>query len=38
MHSMLSGSQAADEAAARRHIRNVVTNAQLRDIAKQQVG
>lgn len=36
VHMVMLSSQAAEDAAQRRHMRNVVTNAQLRDIAQQQ--
>ncbi|KAG2484149.1 hypothetical protein HYH03_017030 [Edaphochlamys debaryana] len=36
MHTMMSSAQAAEDAAQRRHMRNIVTNAQLRAIAQQQ--
>lgn len=36
VHTIIASSQAAEEAMNKRHLRNIVTNTQLRDIAEQQ--
>ena len=38
VHAIMQQNRAVDDAATKRHFRNVITNAQLKDIAVAQVG